>query len=168
GSCYPARAHACSLRPDVERVGLEDLTLDRIGKTESAEVVEVLLDVGNAGPGPVRAEESLCRDLLEAGKIFEESLGRDAADVEINVAVAADEEKRGVHPQGAAAVGEQDFELGKIHGNIVNVDGIAEFVARTGKNRSAGVKHHRNAVGFGGTVDDFQLLHAFQIIVGKE
>jgi len=44
-----------------------------------------------------------------------------------------------VHPQRPASVRQQNFQLGKIDGNIVDVDGIAIFIARAGKNRCAGM-----------------------------
>ena len=63
---------------------------------------------------------------------------------------------------------QQYLQLRKIDGNIVDVDGIAIFVARAGKNRGPGVKHYRDTVGLGGAVDDLQLFDAVQVVVGKE
>src|SRR5271165_3227664 len=45
---------------------------------------------------------------------------------------------------------------------------IAILVASPRKNGSPGVKHHGNAVGLSGSINDLQLLHAIQIIVGKQ
>ena len=82
--------------------------------------------------------------------------------------MAADKKKRRLHPQRPASVRQQDFQLGKVDGNIVDVDGIAIFIARAGKNRCPGMKHHRDAVGLSGAVDDLQFVHSCQISVGKQ
>jgi len=73
-----------------------------------------------------------------------------------------------VHPQRAATVCQEDFHLGKIHSYIVNEDGIAITITRSGKNRSSGVKHDRDSVGLGGPIDDFQFFHAVLIGIGKQ
>src|SRR5271169_935068 len=82
--------------------------------------------------------------------------------------MAPNEEEGGLHPQGTAAVGEQYFELRKINGDVIDVDGVAVFVAGAGKYRCAGVKHDGDAVGFGSAVDDFEFLHAVEIVVRKK
>lgn len=87
----------------------ENLLTHIFGDGEGFEIFDVLGYVGDAGAGPVCAEESFVGDLGEAREIFEELFGRDAADVEIDIFVAAEEEEGGVHPEGTAAVGEEDF-----------------------------------------------------------
>ena len=82
--------------------------------------------------------------------------------------MAAEEEKRGVHPERSAAVGEQDSELGKINGHVVDVNGVAVFVAGSGENRGSGVKHDGDAIGLSGAIDDFEFVHAAEVIVRKK
>ena len=78
------------------------------------------------------------------------------------------EKEGGLHPERAPAVGQQNFQPGKIDGHVVDVDRIAVLVARARENRGTGVKHDGHAIGFGGAVDDFQFLYAVQIVVGKQ
>ena len=65
-------------------------------------------------------------------------------------------------------MGEKDFQLGEVHRDIVNENGIAVAVTGGGENRSPGVKHDRDAVGFRGAVDDLQFLYPVQIVIGKK
>jgi len=58
-------------------------------------------------------------DLIKPRKILQQRFRRDAADVEIDVRVPPEEKKRSVHPERAAAVRQEDFELGEINCNIV-------------------------------------------------
>ena len=102
-------------------------------KRQRTKFLEVLLDVGDAGAGPIRAEQRLLRDLFQAREIFQQRLRRDAADVEINIGMSPHEKERRVHPERAAAVGQQNFQLGKIHRNIVDINRIAILVAAPGK-----------------------------------
>ena len=50
---------------------------------------QIALDVGHAGPRPVSAEQGLVRDLFQAREIFQQQFGRDAADIEIDIGMAA-------------------------------------------------------------------------------
>jgi len=73
-----------------------------------------------------------------------------------------------MHPERASAVGEQDSQFWKVDGDVIYVNRIAVLVASAGKDRSAGVKHDRDTVGFGGAIDDLQLIDPSQVIVRKE
>jgi hypothetical protein len=57
-------------------------------------------------------------------------------------------------------VGEDDFQLGEIDGDIIEVHRVAIFIARARKNRCTGVEHDGDSVGLGGTIDDFEFLHS--------
>jgi hypothetical protein len=57
-------------------------------------------------------------------------------------------------------VGEDNFQLGEIDGDIVEVDGVAVLIACSGKNGGSGVEHDGDSVGLGGTIDDFEFLHS--------
>jgi hypothetical protein len=65
-------------------------------------------------------------------------------------------------------VGKDNFQLGEIDGDIVEVDGVAVFIAGSGKNGGSGMEHDGCSVGLGGAVDDFEFFHAVQIIVGEK
>src|SRR5208282_1709007 len=146
----------------------ENLLLDFFFQLESAKIIQILFDVGNAGAGPVRAEQGFVGDFLHAREIFQQVFWGDAADVEINIRVSAEQKESGVHPEWAAAVSEQNFEFWKIDGYIVNENGIAVAVAGAGKNRGAGVEHDGDSVGLGGAIDHFQFSYPIQIVVGKQ
>src|SRR5689334_18571696 len=79
-------------RPDLQRGLAEDLLLHRRGQGEFLELVQVLLDVRNAGAGPVRPEQRLVRDLFQSREVLQQYFGRDAADVKMHVAMAAQQE----------------------------------------------------------------------------
>ena len=57
-------------------------------------------------------------------------------------------------------MGQQDFQFGEVDGDVVDVDGIAVFVAGAGEDRRSGMKHDRNAIGFSGAIDDLQFFHS--------
>src|SRR5580692_13166638 len=82
--------------------------------------------------------------------------------------MAAEQEERGVHPQRASAVREQNFHLRKIDGYIVNINGIAIAVAGSVKDRRAGMEHDRNSVRFSSAIDHFQFSYAILIAIGKQ
>src|SRR3954464_11619000 len=75
-------------RPDGERIGAQNLCLGRIGKWQGADLVKILLDVWHTGTGEIGAKQRAVGDFLDARKIFEQQLRRDAADVEIDIFVA--------------------------------------------------------------------------------
>src|SRR5262249_9075585 len=135
-------------RPNFQRRLAQNLLFDLRRQGQRLELPEILLDVWNAGAGPIGAEQRLVRDLLQARKITEQLLWRDTADIEMHVAMPPQQEKRRLHPDGAPAVGHQDSQLGEIHGYVVNINGIAEFVAGVGKDRGTSMDHYGNAVGF--------------------
>jgi hypothetical protein len=135
---------------------------------QRAKLVEVLFEVGDAWAWPVCAEQGLVGNLLQTREVFQQGLGWNSTDVQEYVRVPAHQEKCCLHPERASAVGQEDFQLGEIDGYVVDVDGIAVFVAGTGEDRCAGVKHHWNAVGLSSAIDDFQFIYSGQVIVGKQ
>jgi len=42
------------------------------------------------------------------------------------------QKERRLHPQRTPAMRQQDLQLGKVHGDIIDVDRVAVFVARPG------------------------------------
>src|SRR5207302_10065888 len=81
--------------------------------------------------------------------------------------MSAYQEKRSVHPQWPPAVGQQNFQLRKIHGNVVDVDRLAIFVAGTWQDARPGVEHHYHSICLRAPLDDSQLLHAAKIVSRK-
>src|SRR5579862_1983633 len=82
--------------------------------------------------------------------------------------MAAQQEKCGVHPERTATVGEQNFQLGEIDGDIVDVNRITVLVAGAGENGCSGVKHYWNAIGLSGAINNFQFLHSGQVVIRKK
>ena len=96
--------------------------------------IEVTLDVLDAGARPVSAKQRLVSDLIQPREILQQSFGRNPADVQIDIGVTPQKKESRIHPQWAAAMGQQYFELRKIDGNVVNINRIAIFIPRAGKN----------------------------------
>src|SRR5208337_1691407 len=128
-------------RPERSCCLAQNLLAHPFAHRQRFEFLKIPFYVRNTRTRPVRAKQRFVGDLIEAREILEQRLRRNAADVEIDVRVPSNEEKRGLHPQRPPAMGQQDFELGEINGHIVHMDWVAVFVARTGENRRSGVKH---------------------------
>ncbi len=60
------------------------------------------------------------------------------------------------------------LQLGEIHSHIIQKNRIAILVPCRRKDRCPGMNHHRNAIGLRPTINNFQLFHAIQVIVGIE
>src|ERR1700757_1131726 len=82
--------------------------------------------------------------------------------------MAADKEECGLHPKRPATMGQKYFQLREVDGDIVDVNRIAVLVPCSGENRRPSVKHDRNTVSFGCTVDNFQFLRTGQVVVRKQ
>src|SRR6202020_2176751 len=154
--------------PNIQRGLAQDLLLQLFTQRERPEFIEILLDVRYARTRPIRAEEGFMSDLLKAREILEQGLGRNAADVEINVGMTTNEKECSLHPQRAATVRQQDFQFREIDGDIIQINGIAIFVARPGKNRRTGMKHDRQVVGLCSAVNNLQFLDTVQIVIRKQ
>ena len=74
----------------------------------------------------------------------------------------------GIHPERTAAVCQEDFELGEINRDIVNVNRVAIFITRARKDRRPGVEHNRDAISLGCPINDFEFFNSMQIIVWKQ
>src|SRR6476469_6284050 len=127
-----------SCRPDAPRRFSKYLLFDSVAQRQGAKSIQVLLDIGHSRAGPIRAEQGLASDFFQARKIFEQRLGRNAADVEINIGMAAHQEERRVHPERTAPMGQKDSHSGKVHCYVVNVHGVTELIARPWKDGRAG------------------------------
>ncbi len=135
---------------------------------QGLEFGDILGHLVYAGAGPVGAPEDFVGDVFDAGEIFEEFLRGDAADVHMKIFVAADEEEGFGHPEGAAAVGEDDGEVGEVDADVVAEDGLGVGVAGAGENGSAGVNHDGEAVVLGALVDFAEFGVAVEIGVRSE
>src|SRR5664280_2100833 len=91
-------------RPDLERRLAQYLIFRAFTQRERSKLGQVLLDLGNTWPRPVGAEQRFVRDLFQPRKILQKRFGRDAADVQIDVAVSAHQKEGSVHPQRTPAV----------------------------------------------------------------
>src|SRR5580698_4708943 len=90
GARMRSRNRARSGGPNRQRRLAQNLLLEPFFERQRAKVVEILLDFRHARTWPVGSEQSLFYNLVEAGKVLEQALGRDAADVKIDVGMAAD------------------------------------------------------------------------------
>ncbi len=86
----------------------------------------------------------------------------------MNVAVAAQEEERGLHPYGTTAVRHQDFQFREVDSNVIQINRVAKFVARVGEDRGPGMDHYRNSVRLRGPIQYGQFLYAIHVIVGEQ
>ncbi len=57
--------------PETQRRLAENLLFDFFFQRQRAKIIEVLLDVWHAGPGPVRTKQGFVRDFFQARKIFQ-------------------------------------------------------------------------------------------------
>src|SRR5262249_31093903 len=80
-------------RPHLQRRLAQSLFLHGFRQRKRPELLQVLLDRGDAGTGKVRAKERFVRDLFQARKIFEQHFGRNAADVQMHVAMPPQQEE---------------------------------------------------------------------------
>src|SRR3984957_9917592 len=103
-----ARCPSPLARKEGGGVVVEDFLFCGGAERERMELGDVLGHLVYAGAGPVGAPEDFVGDVLEAGESLGEVWRRDAADVHMKILVAADEEESFGHPDGAAAVGEDD------------------------------------------------------------
>src|SRR5580704_5233680 len=134
-------------------VVVEDFLFGGGGEGEGFEFGDVLGHLVYAGAGPVGAPEDFVGDVFDAREIFEELLRGDAADVYVKIFMAADEEEGFGHPERAAAVGEDDGEVGEVDADVVGEDGLGVGVAGAGEDGGAGVDHDGEAVVLGAVVD---------------
>ena len=132
---------------------MEDFLFGGSGKRQGFEFGDVLGHLVYAGAGPVGAPEDFVGDVFDAGEIFEELLRGDAADVHVKIFVTADEEEGFGHPDGAAAVSEDDGEVGEIDADVVGQHRLGVHVAGAGEDARAGVDHDGQAVMLGAVVD---------------
>ena len=142
---------------------MEDFLFCRGIEWEGFEFGDVLLHLVYAGAGPVGAPEDFVGDVFDAGEIFEEFLRGNAADVHMKIFVAADEEEGFGHPDGAAAVGEDDREVGEVDADVVAEHGLGVDVAGAGEDGRAGVNHDGETVMLGAIVDFAQFGVAVEV-----
>src|ERR1019366_2391702 len=128
------RETALSQRPEGQRGALKNLAFGFLGQRECAESIQRFLDLARTRTRPVAAEHGFVRDLRQTRKVLEQLPRRNAADVQVNIRMATHQEKGGVHPEWAPAMGEHNLELRKINRHIVDVNRVSILVARAGEN----------------------------------
>ncbi len=82
--------------------------------------------------------------------------------------MAADEKESFVHPEGAAAVGKDDDEVGVIDADIVAEHGLGVKISGAGKDGGSGVNHDRQVVGLRAIVDGGEAAVALHVAIGGE
>src|SRR5271157_243923 len=134
-----------SIRPDSKRHLAENALLclrrqwqcpegvERFLQWQCPEGVERFLDVAHAWAGPVAAEERFVGDLLQTRKVLEQVRRRNAADVHVNIGMAAYQEEGSVHPERPASMCQHNLQVGEIDRYIVDVDRVAVLAARARK-----------------------------------
>ena len=144
------------------------MALGFFGEGERVEFVDVALDFGNAGAGPVGAPEDFIGDFLDAWKVFEKFLRRDAGDVHIHVFVTAYEKEGFVHPERAAAVCQDDDEIGIIDADIVAEHWLGVKVSGAREDGGAGVNHDWQIIDLGAIVDGGESAISLHVAIGGE
>jgi len=130
------------------------------GEVEAADSLDVFLDVYR---GPVGAEYEFVGETPHVREELGQLLGRQAGDVDVDVAVQAHHGHRFLIPGTPPAMSHDDFEVGEIHRHIIEEDRIAVFDTGIGKDRRPRMEQYRNTQPLSGGV---QVLH--EIVVGIE
>src|SRR6266849_8796774 len=91
-------------RPQVECRPTQYLLFHFWRQREFLELLYVLSDVRDAGTRPIGSEQRFRGNLVQPGKVAEQQLGRDSADIQVHVAMPSQQEKRSVHPERPATV----------------------------------------------------------------
>src|SRR5712692_10543507 len=121
-----------SARPDGKRGLAENATLCLRRQRQCPERIERFLDAVHAWAGPVAAVKRLVCDLRQAREVLEQLCRRNAADVQVNIGMAAHQEEGSVHPQRPASMGEHNLQFRKIDRYIVYVNRVPVLVACAG------------------------------------
>src|SRR5439155_21401227 len=93
-----------SARPDSKRGLAENVPLCLRWQRQCPERVQRFFNVAHPRSRPVATEQRLVRDLWQARKVLEQVRRGNAADVEINIGMAAHEEGGGVQPERPASM----------------------------------------------------------------
>src|SRR5271166_6395932 len=157
-----------SIRPDGKRHLAENAPLCLRRQWQRPEGVERFLDVAHAWAGPVATKKRFVGDLCQARKVLEQVRRRNAANIQVNIGMAAYQEERSAHPKRPASMCEHDLQVGKIDRYIVDVDRVSVLVARARKDRCAGVEHNRDAVALRCAIQQSQLFHTLEVVVGTK
>src|ERR1019366_3869262 len=119
-----AKAGLPSIRPDGKRHLAENEPLGFRRQWQRPEGVEGVLDVVHAWPWPVATEERFVGDLFQARKVLQQVRRRNATDVQVNIGMAAYQEKGSAHPERPASMGKHNLQVRKIDRYIVDVDRV--------------------------------------------
>src|ERR1051325_1854305 len=106
-------------------IGLEDCLLVRVAERQREELVDVLLHVLHTRAGPVGSPQHAVADLRETRKVLQQTGGRYPGDVEPDVPVTAQDEKRLRHVERAAAVRHHDAQRGEVDRHVVELHRVA-------------------------------------------
>src|SRR5712664_1594304 len=147
---------------------VQNLALCRGANRQSAELFNVSLDLRYARPGPVRAPQNFVCDVLDARKAFHQFLRWDAGNIHVHIFVAANKEKRFVHPQGSATVRKNDNKIRVVNAHVVAQHWLRMQISGAGENRSSRMNHDRHAVRLRSFVNRRQAAVAIHVIVWRK
>jgi hypothetical protein len=157
-----------TIRIEAQTVLTQDLPLNCRRQRQREKLIEILTQVLDARAGPVGAPHSLVGDFTEARKVVEQLRRRDTRNLEPDIGVAPEDEKRLLAPERAAPVGHHELEIGEIDRHIVQLERIAVFGPGAGEDAGPGVDQNRQASIFRATIDPTQLLQSLRVGVGRK
>src|SRR5439155_850932 len=117
----------------------ENPLLRSFGKRERPQPFDLLAYARNSRRRPVRPEDDLVRDFFESREPFQQSLRRDARDLQVEVPMASKQVERSVAPERSPAMSHWNREIGEILCDIVEGHRVPEFRSRAGKDRGPSV-----------------------------
>src|SRR5439155_20430345 len=91
-------------REERQSVGFEDRLLLRFRQRQGQELIDVLPEILHTGAGPIGAPQHAVYDLRQAGKVLQQLGGRNACDIEPDLPMTSQAEKRFLHVQRTSAV----------------------------------------------------------------
>ena len=128
-----------TIRIEAQAVLTQDLPLNHGQQRQREKLIEILTQILDARAGPVGAPYGLVGDFTEARKVVEQLRRRDTRDLEPDIGVPPEDEKRLLAPERAAAMGHHDLKIGEIDRHIVQLERIAVFGSCTGEDAGPGV-----------------------------
>src|SRR6266852_3025151 len=155
-------------RKQPRSIVVQNLALCRGSNRQSAELFNVSLDLRYARPGPVRAPQNFVCDVLDARKAFHQFLRWDGSINKVHIFVAANKEKRFVHPQWSATVRKNDNKVRIVNANIIAEHWLRVQISGAGENRSPRMNHYRQAVCLASFIDRRQAAIAVHVIIWRK
>src|SRR5207302_7260972 len=115
-------AGSASSRKQSQRIGLENGLLVRVAQGQRQELIDVHAHVLHPRARPVGAPDDTVGQLRETRKVLQQARGRYPGDVEPYPWMAPQHEERFLHVQRPASVGHDDRQIGKVDGDVVQLE----------------------------------------------